>query len=240
MRTHQIIKNFCALISFLFIASCAPVGPAMVWYKSTGGPKEFEQDKYSCLQQSQQQFGAAQINAYGGGSVNRMITNDDLLGSCLRAKGWNWQRLDLTEAQDQQNRVRNQDTKQDFDEALNVVKADCLKPEFKEYYSKTACLVNDITFEQLADDSKITGQQKITLLKQREMVSKNRKITVDLQIKHFGDLGRRRNDLAKNYLEPKEETNNLDLYNGKITWGQYSKNRKEISTDFRKRVNEIK
>ena len=59
MRTHQIIKNFCALISFLFITSCAPVGPTMVWYKSTGGPKEFEQDKYSCLQQSQQQFGVA-------------------------------------------------------------------------------------------------------------------------------------------------------------------------------------
>lgn len=219
-------------------------GCAQVWVKPTARPGEFESDRHSCLQQSQQRVGVAQVNAYGGSSVNTVETNNLLFKSCMNSKGWSLQNQDVAQAQFQQQRLANQQRaeiiKDDFANNLKLVRENCARPELKEYYSKSACLSSEITFAQLADGSYITEEQKAVLLIQREFVAETRKLLWEINIKHYGNLGRKRADFAKSYLDPKEEANNLDLYNKKITWGQYNKVRKEISADFDLRIKDLR
>ena len=240
-------KVLSAFFLVVVLSSCAP----LTWYKSTARPGEFEQDKYTCTQQSQQQYGAAQVNAYGGAAVNKVITNDNLFTQCMNAKGWSLQNQDNAQALVQQQQAvnqqrqndqaqRNAEIKQAFDSYSAKAKANCTKPEFSEYYAKSSCFAAEVTFTQLADETKITKAQKTILPKQRESVDDLRKSYNELQIKYFGDVGRRRVDLSKTFLEPKEQANNLDLYNGKITWGQYNTNRKATFTEFQTKLKDIK
>jgi hypothetical protein len=233
-------KILLLVFSLVILSSCAQ----LTWYKGTARPGEFEQDKYTCTQQSQQQYGVAQVDAYGGAAVNKVITNNNLFTQCMNAKGWSLQRQDNAQAlvQQQQNdqAQRNAEIKKAFDDYRELVKANCAKPEFSEYNAKTSCLAGDITFAQLADDTKITKEQKAILPKQRESIDELHKLYFELQVKYFGDVGRRMVDLTKTFLEPKEQVNNLDLYNGKITWGQYNTNRKATFTEFQTKLKEIK
>lgn len=233
--------------SLALLSSCTP----LTWYKNTARPGEFEQDKYTCTQQSQQQYSGAQVNAYGGTAVNKVITNDNLFTQCMNAKGWSLQRQENAQALVQQQQAvnqqrqydqnqRNAEIKKAFDDFRLMVQANCTKTELKEYYAKSACTANEITFAQIADDTKITKEQKIVLPKQRESVAETQKIYKELQIKYYGDLGRRRSDLLNKTQVVQDESNNLDLFNGKITWGEYNKKRKAISAEFGDKLKEIK
>ena len=173
-----------------------------------------------------------------------MTTNDTLLRQCLNAKGWHMDWVDIhemkaqTEAQKQKN--RNDAGQRESNEISELIKAHCAKPELEEFYSKTGCRIRDITFEQLADDTKVTAPQKTALSKDRELSVTIRKMIEDFNIKYSGDLGRRRNNLYRTDSAPKSETNDLDLFTGKITWGQYNKNRKDNAREFEKKNDELK
>lgn len=231
------ITKFLVIISILALVGCAQ---QKSWMKPNSTASDFENDKYQCLQQSQQRVGVAQVNAYGGNAVNSVTTNDMLFTSCMNSKGWSLQNKDIAQAQAQQQVQRNEELKNIYAEWMKGVRATCNSSELKEYYAKSACLAQEISFEQLADDTKITKEQKEVLPKQRQAVAENRKISDELQVKYFGELGRRRIDLARTFLDMKNDANNLDLYNGKITWGQYNKVRKDIAIEFELKMKEIK
>lgn len=210
-------------ISVLGLLGCAQ----NLWIKQNSTQGEFERDKYNCLQQSQQRVGIAQVNAYGGTATNTVQTNDMLFSSCMNSKGWSLQNKDLVEAQASQNQVRNNEIKQRFDQISSDILAMCGREELKDYYKKTACKAPDISFEQIADTTKITSLQKTSLIKQREHVASLEKAQDDVQ-RLRGEAGQKVISIAINFIRPENEKNNLDLYNGKITWGEYNKKRKEI------------
>jgi hypothetical protein len=222
------------------LSSCA----APVWYKSNQKPGEFEQDKYSCIQQSQQQMGVAQVNVYGGTAVNQVVTNNSLFNSCMNSRGWSLHKQENAQALEQQRQFvqadRNTEIKNAFDNLTAQLNAVCIKPELKEYYAKSSCRANEVTFSQLADDTKITSAQKAILTMQRDSSSEIIKIYKELQIKYFGEIGRKRVDLSNSFLEPKNDDNNLDLYNGKITWGEYNKRRRDISNEYQNKIKDIR
>ena len=67
------------------LASCAA---KQEWVKPGAGQNEFTQARYSCLQQSQQSFGAAYVNRYGGSASSGMTTNGGLFDACMNSQGW--------------------------------------------------------------------------------------------------------------------------------------------------------
>ncbi len=228
MRTLRFVSVMVAVLS---MAGCAQ----NLWVKPNASQGEFERDRYACLQQAQQRVGAAQVNAYGGSAVNTIATNDALFSTCMGSRGWSLQSKEAVQAQAIQNQARMSDLKQQFDRLNDTATAMCSKEELKEYYKKTACKAPDVSFEQIADTSKITAAQKAALVKQRENVALIEKERAVIQ-KQAGPSGNKALDISTNFVQPENERNNLDLYNGKITWGEYNKRRKEIFVEAQNKM----
>jgi hypothetical protein len=105
----------------------------------------------------------------------------------------------------------------------------CADSEFRPYYEKTPCLANQINFQYVSDTSKITPIQKKVFQKLRSAIDENQRerIRVDRET-GFGWAA----DLIEQYLIPPNDANNLDLLNGKITWGEYNTKRRDIFNNF--------
>jgi hypothetical protein len=71
----------------LLLASCAHQ-PQALWLKPGAVPDEFAQERYSCLQQSQQPNSTAFISRYGGTANSNIITNGGLFDACMNSRGW--------------------------------------------------------------------------------------------------------------------------------------------------------
>lgn len=107
----------------------------------------------------------------------------------------------------------------------------CNKEEYKRFFIKSPCFANDITAEQLSDKSMIQDAEKNDFLKYREEVS-----AID---KKFSDIAQTYGDskdkefglfLEKNSIKNKRKAS-LDFAEGKITWGEFNKIRKEIAQE---------
>ena len=105
----------------------------------------------------------------------------------------------------------------------------CASPEFKSYYEKTPCLTNQINFQYVSDTSKITPAQKKAFLKVRSAIDETQRerIRIDRETGFAWTA-----DVMEQYLIPPNDANNLDLMNGKITWGEYNTKRRDIFNNF--------
>jgi hypothetical protein len=118
-------------------------------------------------------------------------------------------------------------------EQLNKLKQQtdsrCANAEFKAYYEKTPCIANQINFQYVSDTSKITPIQKKVFQNLRSSIDENQRerISVD-RATGFGWAA----DLMERFLIPPNDANNLDLLNGKITWGEYNTKRRDIFNNF--------
>ena len=241
MRKKLVRYSILICLLSLIMTSCAQ----RVWVKNNADEGELAQVKYRCLQEAQQDYQSAYKDQFGNaGAVSKIKTNDQLFESCMKAEGWILKNKEIAQAQIQaqaeQNQKLNEEMKREFSEYRMKYKRNCLKQDYAEYYAKTACFVQDITFAQIADETKITEAQKKSLLSQSESVLELRKYNNELQLRYRGEQGKKRVQVERNYLEPKEEANNLDLYNGKITWGVYNKNRKDIQFELENRMRDIR
>ena len=233
LKTNK--KSVTLLFATSILIGCTP----MSWYKPLIQPGEFEKAKYECSQQAQQPYGQSTFGYYyyGGSSINTVITNENLFAQCMNAKGWQLQNKEKAEIQVQQQQITTDDKNSELTKAASQV---CSNPEFIAYYAKTPCKASEITFSQLADKTKITPSQKIALVKQREAANRLNNLSSQTQIQLYGALGQKRVDLFKNSLEPADEKNNLNLYNGLITWGDFNQTRKDNSLKFANDLKNIK
>ncbi len=87
-------KLLIVLLGSVFVGCATQQG---VWVKANSVPLQVDQDKYACLQQSQQPYGYSTggfgwepgwggFNGYSG-----MQTNPDLYSACMKAGGYYWQ-----------------------------------------------------------------------------------------------------------------------------------------------------
>lgn len=231
------MKKTLLLVSTISLAGC------MAWYKPGATQGEFESARYQCLQESQQRVGVAQVNSFGGTAVNNVQTNEMLFNSCMNAKGWSWQNKQNLQNQLQQQQANASvvQSQIESDKArINSMRTEmCANPELKAYYSKTACKVQDITFEQLADNSKITAPQKAALVKQRAIVDKIQKEQTRAMRSTPSVNAKKVADLYESIIVTQGDQINLDLYNGKITWGEFNQRRKDILGKYQAAVKSI-
>jgi hypothetical protein len=135
-------------------------GCAQTWFKASAQSGEFEQDRYACIQTSQQGYSEASISRYSLGAVSTQITNPTLFASCMNAKGWTLQNKEATDMQVQQIRAKNERLKEEGGQIRVTMLAMCAKPELKAYYENTACEATAISFQHIANKSKITEEQQ--------------------------------------------------------------------------------
>ena len=148
---------------------------------------------------------------------------------------WAWQGNDCKakepEQLKQQNADQNNKKKEDNIKAFSKINDKyvvvCNTAEYAELFLKSPCNANTITMTHLADNTKITKEQKVILLKWRtdmDGVIKERNIFVR-------GVGNPLESQWADYVDsvqPDVDKYSLDLYNGITTWGEYNQIRKNL------------
>jgi hypothetical protein len=205
-----------AVIFPLVLAACA-TQPQALWLKPGAASEDFGQDRYACLQQSQQQSSTAYMNRYGGVANSGAITNGGLYDACMNSKGWV-----LTPVTDVKG----------FNETMRPIgedlRANCSREDLQVLYrKKMACKALEATPEQMSDRSKISNEEKIALAKWLDAVQAiNDKIAAT-----YRQFDSKNGDAVASTIETgMGDTRKLalELSNGRIAWGEYNRSRVEI------------
>ena len=222
--------NYIAIVLLGLLTGCANNN---VWVKDGAGSNEFESDKYTCMQQSQQQQGTAVVNAYGGAAVNGQVTNWNLYNNCMQARGWRLTDKDAYQQNAQQKQSEFEQKKTEYLAQMKVLgdrqKAVCAKQDYSVLLLKTPCYAKDITFEQIADSTKISAELKPVLVKYRTEIDAITKETNEYMHAHVVATSDKQWVNYLDSIQPDIEKYNLDLYKGLITWGEYNQQRKDLT-----------
>lgn len=227
------LKISVACVLALTLAACAPT-----WVKPGASQNDFSKDRYDCLQQSQQRVSGAYVNAYGGASSNKVITNDQLFGACMNSKGWTLQSQSQVEKTAAQNRQVSESANYKYQEIIERSKTTCTDKSFEAFYNKTPCAPIDTTLSQLSDPTKINASQKKALDALTPVLQQNNRDLASWYRTYGGGSGAKRAQILELIFD-KAEANRLKLYTGKITWGEFNKTRKEISSEHKSRMTEV-
>jgi len=201
------LKIFGCIMAIL-LTSCVTNTPKL-WIKSGGSVEDFEIDRAQCNAQA---FSVASGNMYQIAIVQNQ---------CLQGKGWKLQ--DSNQVNELGNQLLNEREKQSI-----ASKELCSKKEYEVIYAKTPCMSPQINFKNMTDNTKITEQQKSIFTKWREELDASIEITINTEINLNGMAGKKWANYYKATAKPQNDKNNLDLYNEKITWGEYNSKRQEI------------
>lgn len=208
-------------------------GCAQSWFKPGGNAGEFAKDRYDCLQNSQQAQSSFSFNAVSGGASSGMATNGPLFNACMNARGYTLQTVNPS---GQPNGATASGSpppwKAQRDELDARGRANCANVAYASYYAQTACQTKDVSFAHLANQSKITAEQKAVFPDVRAAIDALTKENLEMDRKYGGERGARRATLYMSKYWPQVDQNNLDLYNGQISWGEYNKRRRDIANDF--------
>jgi len=210
------------LFAFLFLPMLFGCAQQKVWEKPGASQSEFSQERYACLQQSQQPYSGAYVNRYGGSSNSGMTTNGGLFDACMNSRGWN-----LT--------AKTETGGTPYADALKAVSSEgqslCEREEFQAYYRKSPCRAGEPTLEQLADRSKITADERKLLTKVRAEVTELNKKYAAIHRQFNQQTG---NALAENIEQGTKAGDKIafDLFEGRITWGEYNKRRRDVYDQF--------
>lgn len=212
----------------LALIACAP----SLWVKPGASQSEFAKDKYDCIQQSQQRVAGFSINKSGGSASDTMQTNENIFATCLNARGWYLTRQEQIAAQNQSDINKAAEANATIDRLNNQSKEICLKQEYKLIFEKVACSTENITLQQLANSERLSNSDKPAFMKYYSEVSNNTKQISDalrtVNNKKYRDFS----DLLDRVYGSAREKVALDLYEGKISWGDYAKYRKKSNQDY--------
>lgn len=113
----------------------------------------------------------------------------------------------------------------DFNDQMKTM---CEKTEYKSILEKTSCNAQEVSFTQMADEKKINKDQKPVFLKFHTEAT-----TISKQMRDYSrsvavsESDRRLCDLSDSIASIRDSLS-LDLYAGKITWGEFNKGRKDL------------
>lgn len=188
-----------------------------VWVKPGASVNDFNVDRAQCNAQS---YSIPFASIYQQTAVQN---------ECMQGKGWSLRDKVSHEASTASTQSSWQSVLAKFNEDWQ---ARCNDPAYKMYFSKTACLASNISFDQMTDSSKITPQQKTVFLEFKKSADAQFSQYIN-SIKNIPNApGEKSASLYQTTLLPETDKNSIDLYSGKITWGEYNQKRKEINAKF--------
>jgi len=107
----------------------------------------------------------------------------------------------------------------------------CADPKYSAFYRKTACRGDQITPEQITDASTISPQAKAIFFEVRAKQDAINSEWANLLRKYGGTAGSKRASAYEASIQA-QNRNNLSLYNGQITWGEYNKHRQQPDREY--------
>jgi hypothetical protein len=134
---------------------------------------------------------------------------------------------------------KNSEAKQEFDKWKKDVDVICSSPEYKIITDRTPCYVNQITTELLADRTKITPEQKQVFLSFKKAIDESKRELRKLQRRYGGSNGSKTADMEESQLMPELDKNDMNLYEEKITWGEFLQQRRDLYNKFQDEVKRI-
>lgn len=151
-------------VAAVLAAGCAQP----VWVKPGASQNDFANDRYTCMQESQQRVGGAFVNQFGGSATNTVVTNGNLFGSCMNAKGWyltrpSTQQQNPAAAATPSSAAASNPLAEIDREASRQAEATCADPDLQVLWAKSPCKVPDITLTHLADTSYATDADRDAL-----------------------------------------------------------------------------
>ena len=215
------IKKILVIAALVLLVSACRT--EMAWNKPNATSSEFNNDKYSCMQSSQQRVSDDYVNAYGGAANNQVITNQNLFNSCMNAKGWELRAKQENGSTSPLNTIITQSN--------NAYKELCERDEYKPLYAKSSCNASEITLEQFADKSKATELEKTLVSKQLSEFNSIRAKQIAANRTYGGEKGLKIALLMEKLKVLKDDAT-LSIFDGSITWGDYNKRRKEIQNSY--------
>jgi hypothetical protein len=188
------------------------------------------------LAQIQQQN--SQNMAQAGANIGTAFAQQQFAENCMRTLGWSKQQ---TVSSSQSNVAElNRKYQEEFSGLMGEFEVRVCKSEgFQYLFKKSPCNIRDISLVHLANKDKVNQQDLDLLLKYSETLKEfqnkeleiiNKYILPPLKI-NYANMRRSQMDRGMGLL--------LELYEGKITWGDYNKKRQEvasISNEERKRL----
>lgn len=111
-----------------------------------------------------------------------------------------------------------------------TIKSVCVNDKYKEYFKKTTCFTKDLTFDMLVDKSKITNTQKKELISYSKEADLLQKQLTDI-FQNYGGIYLKKVIPKRSEMLSKIDANKIDLFNEKITWGEFNKRRKDITAE---------
>ena len=114
----------------------------------------------------------------------------------------------------------------------------CNREDYKIIFTKSACMPNNITLAQLADNAMISEVEKTAFSKYSLEVEGIYKRFIE-SLKNYGTPKAKEFGSALERINSRREKNTVDLFDGKIAWGEYNKNRKDIEQSIKDAVRRI-
>ena len=187
------------------------------WLKPGAPQDEFSSVRYTCMQQSQQPVSAAYIDKYGGVANSNVITNSGLMAACLNAQGYYFVSVSDQKA---------------YGDSLSALRAEqtqaCSRADLQSLFAKKmACKAKEATPEQLSDRSKISEAEKIAFDKWRQFIEESNQKAAAINRQYVREKG----DVFASVIERRADANERlasQLSDGRISWGEYNKNRSEL------------
>lgn len=208
-----------------------------VWFKSGASQEDFGRDNLACLQQSQQiesrSGTAASLNssygAYESKSRTGAVTNVPMYNSCMNSRGWTFRTASDVANQTARAKAQVVEKSDRLSSINSQLSALCDKEEYKPFVTRTTCMYSDVMpLPKLADTSRITKNQKSAMegyMQERDaLLNEQERVLVIGADKSFIA---RVNCLADK-VKPIQKKNELDLYKGQISWGQYNTQKNEM------------
>jgi hypothetical protein len=207
--------------------------PKMLFDKSGLTSEEFNRDKYDCVQQSRTSWSGGGTGGLGAAMMISAKSNADkqsaeLFKMCMEARGYTSREVNDEEYEIQKNSP--------FKTKINQIGKErndrCNRDDFKLFFIKSACKTDDITLEQLTDKTMISEVEKTVFSKYRSE-NKDSNNKVQEAIRTDGAAKDKEMGLVLERIYLQADKNALDLFEGKITWCEYNKCRKEMDKTFK-------
>ena len=231
-----------AITLIALVSQTAQSQSDMVWYKPAAFPESFKINRDSCMQQNNNKDGYQScMNRAGWTLVERSKLdaarkecrdsyppmqnnpkNADAYFGCLRDKGWEEESKVSTE-------IRR----------LNIQSDEiCVKPEYAEIIKNIPCRVREINLEHLSNSSRVVAENKQVYLQFFKEFEDNRALT-NQTMRNGSMANKKMYEYRTTVSDAKVDDNRINLITGKITFGEYSKKRKELEGEFQQMVNKI-
>lgn len=174
----------------------------------------------------------AMAQSIADGNTNR--ARENFFSNCMQSRGWTLQTAESVATMQAQSQDRVEQYKAAMQSIEYEVKQMCGNPMYSAYFSKTSCLPADLTLSQLSDPTKATKKEKEAISAVDALLVKIINERADVAVKYMTPqaLG---NEIGAFERKAGDEFQKLrlDLYAGKITWGQFNSSRKNMTLQLK-------